>query len=120
MLLLYEGAIDHLNRAELAHQQTGPDRIEHFHNSLIACQNIITELTVSLDMEKGGSIAENLFRLYDFVHRRLVDANLEKSIEPIKDAREVLTTLKSAWVKVVDKEPSTKRLKPQLGLNMQG
>ena len=76
VVLLYEGAVDHLNRAELSYKETGPERIEKFHNSLIACQNIISELMVSLDMEKGGEIAKNLFRLYEYINNRLIDANL--------------------------------------------
>jgi len=120
VVLLYEGAVDHLNRAELAYQETGPERIEKFHNHLIACQNIITELTVSLDMEKGGDIAKNLFRLYDYINRRLVDANLEKTIEPLKEVKEILSNLKSAWVSVVEKEDTGMAPKSNIGLNLQG
>jgi len=121
VILLYEGAIDHLNRAELAYKETGPERIEKFHNSLIACQNIITELTVSLDMEKGGDIAKNLFRLYDYLNHRLIDANLEKTVEPLKEVKEILTNLKVAWNSVVEKEPTGRSVpKRDLGLNLQG
>lgn len=121
VVLLYEGAIDHLNRAEAAHGEEGPERIEKFHNHLIACQNIITELTVSLDMDRGGEIASNLFRLYDFMNHQLIEANLKKELTPIQEVKKLLTTLRSAWVDVAEKEGNNKSVpKSNVGLNLQG
>ncbi|SCA58521.1 Flagellar protein FliS [Chlamydiales bacterium SCGC AB-751-O23] len=104
VILLYDGAIDYLTKAQNALQEDGIDRIEKFHNNLISCQNIITELTASLDMEKGGEIAKNLFRLYDFMYRKLVSANLEKNNEDLSSIKNMLVQLRDAWMKVVGKE----------------
>lgn len=121
VVLLYEGAIDHLNRAELVYGEEGPERIEKFHNHLIACQNIVTELTVSLDMDRGGDIAANLFRLYDFMNHQLIEANLKKELEPIHEVKKLLTTLRAAWVDVADKESTNKPIQQStVGLNLQG
>ena len=67
IVMLYDAALDQLGKAELAMEDTTPRRIEKYHNALIACQNIITELISSLDLEKGGEIATNLFNLYDYM-----------------------------------------------------
>ncbi|MDF2550135.1 MAG: flagellar protein FliS [Chlamydiales bacterium] len=120
VLLLYEGAIDHINRAELAMADSGPDTIEKFHNHLITCQNIVTELIVSLDMEKGGDIAQNLFRLYEYINFRLVKANISKSMEILKEVKDLLSNLKLAWAQVIEKESSHARPRQNLGLNLQG
>ena len=121
VLLLYDGAIDFLNRAEAALLLKTPDRFEKYHNSLISCQNIITELIASLDLERGGEIANNLFRLYDFMNYRLVDANISKELTPVKEVRGLLNELRSAWVKVLEKEPTLKNMpQAEKGLNLQG
>ncbi|MCB1136818.1 MAG: flagellar export chaperone FliS [Chlamydiia bacterium] len=121
VVLLYEGAIEYLNRAERALGQEGNSRYEHFHNNLIACQNILTELSVSLDMELGGEIAENLYRLYDYMNYRLVDANMEKDLKGLHEVKELLSTLREAWIEVVKKETtSSSPGRSAMGLNLKG
>ena len=121
VVLLYDAAVDHLNKAESALGEEGVGRIEKYHNALITCQNIITELIVALDLEKGGEIASNLFNLYDYMIYRLVDANIKKDLEPIKEVRELLGTLKSSWEVAVKEEGKVSLNKPtNMGLNLQG
>lgn len=122
VILLYDGALDFLNRAEQAFQLETPDRIELFHNWLVRAQNIITELMVSLDMEKGGEIAQNLFKLYEFMNHQLVECNMKKDLKPLKDVRQLLETLRVAWVDIKDKIPDEMKQKerPPSSLNLQG
>lgn len=121
VVLLYDGAIDHLNKAEAALKREDAKRIEVFHNHLIACQNIITELTISLDMDKGAEIAENLFRLYEYMNHQLVEANVKKEAEPIQQVRQLLGTLRQAWVEVAEKHTDAKPMPDStIGLNVQG
>lgn len=49
-------------------------------------QDIINELMVSLNPE-AGEIATNLYSLYDYMQRRLIEANLKKEIEPVKEVK---------------------------------
>ena len=63
ILMLYEEAIRRLDAALALY--TDSDKIEtvsieKFHTNVVKMQEIITELMVSLDMEKGGEIAQNL------------------------------------------------------------
>ncbi|NCF70150.1 MAG: flagellar export chaperone FliS [Chlamydiales bacterium] len=124
VVLLYDGAIDYLTKAQNALSSDGLDRIEKFHNNLISCQNIINELTASLDMEKGGDIAKNLFRLYDFMYRKLVSANLDKNQDDLSSIKNMLIQLRDAWVKVTDKEAGKGNTQPDPGsianLDLQG
>ncbi len=122
VVLLYDGAIDSLNRAELASQEEGPERFELFHNAVIKAQNILTELMVSLDMEQGGELASNLFKLYEYMHWRLVNNNAgDKEIEVIQEVRGLLNNLREAWAEVARKD---KQRPPDAGLessiNIQG
>jgi len=59
--------------------------------------SIIGGLQGSLDMEKGGDIAANLDRLYDYMTRRLTEANLENDVARLKEVHGLLAEIKSAW-----------------------
>ena len=67
VVLLYEGAVKHLTAAINlieSDSKIKPNNIEQFGIHIQKAQSIITELQVSLDMEKGGDIARNLMSLY--------------------------------------------------------
>ncbi len=122
VLLLYDGAIDQLNKAEVVVNKKEDDWIERFHNHLIAAQNIITELTVTLNMEQGGDLAKNLYRLYEYMNYRLVNANMEKDVAALDDVKQLLINLKEGWEglskKVAGQPPAGDCMDG--GLNIQG
>ncbi len=70
--------------------------------SLTKAYDIITELTVSLDMEKGGEIAVSLKRLYGFVLQQIVDADRELDTNKIDNARKVVSELRESWASIKD------------------
>ena len=72
IIMLYDEAI---KMCALASQDIGINK-ESVHNKLIKAQKIVTELTVSLNMEAGGEVAENLKSIYIYLHMRLVEANI--------------------------------------------
>ena len=65
-------------------------------------QDIILELMNSLDMENGGEIAGNLSRLYLFMNRNLIMANMQGDEKYIEDIIKILTELRDAWGIVVN------------------
>ncbi len=61
---------------------------------------IITSLTVltsSLDFENGEPIASNLFNLYDFCRREVLDSYRNLSTKGIDDSITVIDDILSAW-----------------------
>ena len=58
---------------------------------------IVTELTTSLNHIDGGDLSRQLARLYDFMQRQLVDANVQQSDPPLVAVLGLLTTLGEAW-----------------------
>jgi flagellar secretion chaperone FliS len=68
-----------------------------------ACQ-IVIELAVSLDHERGGEISQRLALLYDYMQRRLLEANIKQADEPLADVLGLLTTLTEAWAGVRSSE----------------
>src|SRR3990170_4423612 len=79
VVMLYQGAIRFLSRASMALES---GNLQESHDSLIRSQEIIAELMGSLDM-KVADVAYNLFRVYEYMHHRLVQANLDKDQAPV-------------------------------------
>jgi len=57
----------------------------------------ITVLTSSLDFEKGEPIASNLFNLYDFCRREVLDSYKNLTTKGIDDSINVIDDILSAW-----------------------
>lgn len=110
IVMLYDEAIKQMDVAVglLVSDQKQVDKI---HNAISKAQDIITELMASLDFDKGGDISKNLYNLYMFFNRQLVQANINKEVEPLKDVRKFMSDLREAWVAiegtVVNQNPNT-------------
>jgi flagellar protein FliS len=61
---------------------------------------IVIELVTSLDHERGGEISQRLAFLYDYMQRRLLQANMQQSDAPLADVLGLITTLSEAWAGV--------------------
>jgi len=64
-----------------------------------AC-NVLVELNTSLDLAGGGEIAIRLSQLYGYLHRRLVEANLQQNDQPLAEVSGLLSTLMEGWAGV--------------------
>ena len=58
---------------------------------------IIEALMLGLDKERGGDIAQNLERLYDYMARTLLKANLENRVDLLKEVSSLLREVKLGW-----------------------
>jgi len=58
---------------------------------------VLIELTTSLDHERGGSVSTNLAQLYDYMLRRLTEANLQQTDAPLAEVLGLLATLSEGW-----------------------
>ncbi len=57
-------------------------------------------LAASLDLARGGEIAQRLSSLYDYVVQRLVEANIACDRAGIDEARALLAQIRAAWVEI--------------------
>ncbi len=59
--------------------------------------SLVGGLNNALDLEQGGEIAANLRELYDYVSRRLLEANALDDAARLDEAATLLREIKSAW-----------------------
>ncbi len=58
---------------------------------------ILTELALSINHEAGGSLSRSLAELYDYMQRRLIEAHVQQSEQPLAEVAELLGTLLEGW-----------------------
>lgn len=94
VIMLYEAAIDHLNRAIFFINQRDISKKSY---SISKAIDIIEELLSSLNIEIGGEIAINLQGLYIYMIREITIANMKNDINKIRHVEHLLKELCSAW-----------------------
>lgn len=100
IVMLYDGAEKALSAAENCFGENGKipaQKIETFGKQILKAQDIINELQVSLDMEKGGQIAQNLMSLYVYFNKELMSVNIEQNKEKLTFILNMVKDLGSAW-----------------------
>ena len=123
VVLLYEGAIKQINTAISYIGENGkiqPNNIEKFGICIQKTQAIITELEVSLDMEKGGEIAKNLMSLYMFFNEQLTQANISHDKEKLRFVLTQMNELAGAWRTIANSTANAPASKVENALNIQG
>ncbi|PLS17897.1 flagellar protein FliS [Bacillus sp. M6-12] len=91
-LMLYNGCLKFIKRGKLAIQEKD---IEQRNLNLLKAQNIIQELMVTLNMDV--EISKNLIQLYDYLYRRLIEANTKNSIEILDEVEDFVTQFRDTW-----------------------
>ncbi len=59
--------------------------------------SIVGGLIDGIDLERGGIIAENLTRLYEYINTKLFQASAENSIEILDEVGDLMRSVKEAW-----------------------
>ena len=60
--------------------------------------DILTELEVSLDMDKGGEIAKNLMSLYVYFNRQILEATMDHKKEKLDFVHNMMSQLRESWI----------------------
>lgn len=92
--MLFEGALERIAVAKGAMEQ---GNIQLKGNKLTQAISIIGGLRSSLDHSKGSELAGNLDSLYDYMTRRLLQANIRNDPEALEEVMRLLREIKSAW-----------------------
>ncbi|MGI2853472.1 flagellar export chaperone FliS [Shewanella algae] len=92
--LMFNGALERIAQSRYAIEQ-GDQAAKGVYISKAV--GIITGLSSSLNMDDGGEIAKNLNSLYDFMLRRISEANLNNDVQALDDVAVILRDIKEAW-----------------------
>jgi flagellar secretion chaperone FliS len=92
--LMYRGALDAIAsaRASLA-----AGEIAGRSRQISKATAILNELALSLDHSLAPELTRNLVELYDYMARRLIEANVQQVDAPLAEVQQLLGTLLSAW-----------------------
>ena len=91
-LMLYEGALRFANQAIMALQSQDYVKVNE---NIIRVEDIIREFQITLD--KKYEISLRFEQLYDYIYRRLVEANMKKSLEILEEVRDLLRDFRDTW-----------------------
>lgn len=92
--MLFEGALERIAQAKGAMQQNQIARKGELIGKAI---NIVGGLQGSLNDKEGGALATNLDELYDYIIRRLAQANFANDLSILDECGQLLGEIKSAW-----------------------
>ncbi len=95
--MLLDGAIERIGRAR-AFMLRGD--IARKGEQIGWAVSVIEGLRTALDHERGGEIAANLEALYDYMERRLTEANLRNDPAILDEVTGLLAQIKSAWAAI--------------------
>ncbi len=95
-LMLYEGMIKFCNIAETAIEQND---VQKAHANIIKVQHIIDYLRQTLDMKYP--VAQDFERIYEYLSKRLVEANMKKDIEILQEVNTHIHSVRDTWKEVM-------------------
>lgn len=91
-LMLYNGVLKFINQAKNAIEE---NNVEKKNLNLQKAQNIISELMVTLNMDIA--ISKELMNLYDYMNRRLIEANIKNDLEILDEVASLITEFRDTW-----------------------
>lgn len=99
-LMLYEGAIKFCNIAIMGIEQND---IMKAHTNIVKAENIIQEFRATLNHKYP--VAEDFEKVYSYIYDRLVEANIKKDTEILKEVLEHLRGMRDTWKEVMRLAP---------------
>lgn len=95
-LMLYDGAVKFCNVALISLEKNDYEKVSE---NLIKAQKIIMEFRSTLDFKYP--VAKDFDVVYEYIYRRLVDANMKKDAEIIKEALKHIKEMRETWKEVM-------------------
>lgn len=122
VVMLYQGMEKELSAALKCFEEDErivASNIESYGKHILKAQEIINELQVSLDMERGGEISKNLMSLYVYFNQELTAANINQDRRKLTFVVDMVRQLSAAW-ETADSQTNTANQTVQQTLNIKG
>ncbi|MFU0823715.1 MULTISPECIES: flagellar export chaperone FliS [Clostridium] len=94
LLMLVDGAVKF---AKIGRQAIIDKDIPKAHANIVKAQDIFYELMATLDVKQAGNWGNQLMSIYDFIVRRLTDANIKKSVEIMNEVIPLIEDVRDTW-----------------------
>jgi flagellar secretion chaperone FliS len=101
VVMLYEGAIRFLRESVVAIESRDLNAKRQSIDRAVA---VVQHLQGTLDMERGGAVALDLARLYDYITSRILDGSSKLETAPLEEAIKLLKVLMAGWEGVAERE----------------
>ncbi|RLQ96783.1 flagellar export chaperone FliS [Falsibacillus albus] len=95
-LMLYNGCLKFIN---LAKQAISKKEVEAKNTNILKAQKIIQELMVTLNTDV--EVSQNMMALYDYMNRRLIEANIQNDISILEEVEGMCTEFRDTWKQVI-------------------
>lgn len=95
-LMLYDGAIKFCN---IALEAIENNEIEKANTNIQKAQRIIEEFRSTLDFKYP--VAAEFDKVYEYIYRRMVEANLKKDRDILEEALGHIRTMRETWIEVM-------------------
>jgi flagellar protein FliS len=100
--LLYRAAMDAVRDAR---RRLEAGEVQQRAQAINKSSEVLLELMQSLDFERGGELAGRLAQLYEYMLRRLTEANFKRADAPLAEVLALLTTLSEGWAELQAPKP---------------
>jgi flagellar protein FliS len=97
VVMLYDGVLRFVAEARDAHHRKD---LRARGRALSKALAIVSELQNTLDLEKGGAVADGLDNLYTYVTSRLLDVTLKQDVTACDEVAKLLGPLRDAWSQI--------------------
>jgi len=114
-LMLYDGAIRFGEQARVALEARN---YEQSYLNIARVQRIITEMQSSLKHDLAPELCGKMASLYNYIYRRLVEANIEHNLKSLDEALGLLRYQRETWTMLMDKLGKTKAAAAATKLDM--
>lgn len=94
LLMLLDGAVKFANKARKALTE---ENIQESNKYLVKTQDIFYELVASFDVKSAGDWGQSLVSLYNFIIRRLAEANIKKDVKIFDEAMPFIVEVRDMW-----------------------
>lgn len=99
VVMCYDGIIRFLTQARKCIEQKDIEgRVKHLNKALA----VIDELQSSLDFARGGEVAKNLDRCYDYFNNQLMQVGMNDDVNTLDHVVKLVKELRYAWAKVAE------------------
>lgn len=95
-LMLYDGAVKFCNMALISLEKKDYVKVNE---NILKAERIISEFRATLDFKYD--VSKDFDVVYDYIYRRLVDANLQKDPEMLNDALRYIKEMRETWKEVM-------------------